>query len=182
VKLGCACPINPFLWSRIEIDHKPTVKQSGIHLDNIVVIIGVNCRYNTPTIGKLLTIEATIKTDLKDCLKNVLAGAVKLVKEENTLALRIARPPVRLKEGRDSLYCIKVRQTLNITDLTLRKTNIEEFDVLLQSSLLDYRGLTDTMLCAKHDGLIEGHFAENTLSRSDVHDFFTPVVTIIELE
>jgi hypothetical protein len=182
VKLGCACPINPFLWSRIEIDHKPAVKKSGVHLNNIVVIIGVNCRYNTPTIGKLLTIEATIKTNLENCLKNILAGAVKLVKEENTLALRIARPPVRLKEGGDSLDCIKVRQTLNITDLTLRKTNIEEFDALLQSSLLDYRGLTDTMLCAKHDRLVERHLAENTLGTSDVHDFFTPVVTTIELE
>jgi hypothetical protein len=174
VKLGCTRPINPFLWGRIEIDHKPTVKKSGVHLDNIVVIIGVNCRYNTPTIGKLLTIEATVETNLENSLKNILAGTVKLIEEEDTLALSIARPPVRLKEGGDSLDSIKVGQTLNVTNLTLRKTNIEEGDTLLGGSLLDYRGLTDTMLCTEHDGLVERHFAENTLGRSDVHDFFTP--------
>jgi hypothetical protein len=171
VKLGRTCPINPLLWSRIKVYHEPTVKKSGVHLDNIVIIIGVNCRYNTPTIGKLLTIEATVETNLENSLKNILAGAVKLIEEENTLALRIARPPVRLEEGGDSLDSIKVRQTLNITDLTLRKTNIEEFNVLLGSSLLDYRGLADTVLRTEHDGLIERHIAKDALSKSDVHDF-----------
>jgi hypothetical protein len=171
MKLGRTCPINPFLWSRIEIDHKPTVEKSWVHLNNIVIIIGVNCGYNTPTIGKPLTIEATVETNLENCLKNILAGAVKLIEEENTLALRIARPPIRLKEGGTLIGNVKEGQTLNVTDLTLRKTNIEEFDILLHSSLLDYRGLTDTVLCAKHNGLVEGDFAENTLGTSDVHDF-----------
>jgi hypothetical protein len=171
MNLRGTCPINPFLWSRIEIDHKPTVKKSGVHLDNIVVIIGVNCRYDTPTIGKPLTVKATVKTDLEYCLKNVLACSVKLVKEKNTLALRIARPPVRLEEGGDTLLGIKVRQTLNITNLTLRKANIEEGDTLIGGSLLDYRGLANTVLCAKHDGLVDWHFTKNTLGMRNVHDF-----------
>jgi hypothetical protein len=172
VNLSGACPINPLLRSRVKVNHKPAVKKGGVKLDNIVIIIGVNCRYNTPTGGKHLTVKTAIKTDLKDCLKNVLTSSVKLVKEEDTAAVRIARPPIRLKESGTLIGNVKEGQTLDITDFTLRKSNVEEVDTLFCGSLLDNRGLTDTVLGTKHDGLIDGHIAEDALSKVGVHMIF----------
>jgi hypothetical protein len=180
MNLGGTSPINPLLRSRVEVNDKPTVKKGGIKLDNIVIVIGVNCRHNTPTIGKLLTVKAAIKTDFKDCLKNVLAGSVKLVKEEDTAAVRIARPPVRLKEGGTLIGYVEEGQTLDITDFTLRKSDVEEVDSLLCGSLLDNRGLTDTVLGTEHDGLIDGHIAEDALSKIGVHIILLQLETIFE--
>jgi hypothetical protein len=180
MNLSGTSPVNPLLRSRVKVNHKPAVKKGGIKLDNIVVIIGIDCGYNTPASGERFTVKATIKTDLKDCLKNVLAGSVKLVKEEDTAAVRIARPPIRLEEGGTLIGYIKEGQTLDITDFTLRKSNVEEVDTLLCGSLLDNRGLTDAVLCTEHDGLIDGHIAEDALGEIGVHIILLQLETMIE--
>ena len=143
----------------------------GRHLADIANSTGAE--FTKAVESKMAESEQAVKSLVENSLKNVLTGAVKLIEEENTLALRIARPPVRLKESSAIVVGIEEGKSLNISNLTLRKANIEETDTLLDGRLLDNRGLADAVLGAKHDRLVYWHFTKNTLGKCCVHFLYS---------